>query len=175
MNELDIRRRRLPSVPVSSVQGALALDLADPRPDPAGPGGPPPRDVATARRHDVVVVDPAQRLRFERWAGRYLQTATEVVTGDRQASQLLRWSAAEVYEQLVHRARVVRGAAGVAAPTTPVRPLLRPQVRALHTSFVRTGACEVAAVVRYGERARAVAARFELLDGRMQCTALEFA
>jgi hypothetical protein len=45
----------------------------------------------------------------------------------------------------------------------------------LHTSFVAATTCEAAAVVRYGARHRAIAARFELIEGRMQCTALEWA
>jgi hypothetical protein len=40
---------------------------------------------------------------------------------------------------------------------------------------VRDDALEACVHVRYGRRSRAVAARFELVRGRWQCVALEFA
>ena len=45
----------------------------------------------------------------------------------------------------------------------------------VRTCFLARDVCEVSVRVRHGERYRAVAARFEQIRGRLQCTALEFA
>ena len=52
---------------------------------------------------------------------------------------------------------------------------MRPHLVAAHTSFVSERCAEVSLHVRYGERSRAVAARFELIRDRWQVSALEFA
>ena len=51
----------------------------------------------------------------------------------------------------------------------------RPHLVAAHSSFVSERCAEVSLHVRYGERSRAVAARFELIRDRWQVSALEFA
>jgi hypothetical protein len=48
-------------------------------------------------------------------------------------------------------------------------------VLSVHTAFVSEDVIEASAHVKYGERSRAVASRFELRAGRWLCTALEFA
>ena len=131
-----------------------------------------------ARADDAAAsFDPLRRKRFDQWAGRFLQSAVDVVAGQRSATQLVRWMQEEVYEDLVRRAQLVRGSVtslpGRAA--TIAGPTVRPSITSLHTSFVAATTCEAAAVVRYGARHRAIAARFELIEGRMQCTALEWA
>ena len=55
-----------------------------------------------------------------------------------------------------------------------VQPV-RPRVLGVHTSFVGRDVVEASVHVRYGERSRAVAARFERPERRWVCTALEFA
>ena len=50
-----------------------------------------------------------------------------------------------------------------------------PRVRSVHLSFVAEDVVEASVHVRYGERSRAVASRFELRANRWICTALEFA
>ncbi len=52
---------------------------------------------------------------------------------------------------------------------------VRPQLVAAHISFVSERCAEVSLHVRYGDRSRAVAARFELIRDRWQVCALEFA
>ena len=52
---------------------------------------------------------------------------------------------------------------------------VRPQVLRVHTCFVAGDAAEVSAHVRYGQRSRALAIRFELRGDRWLCVALEFA
>lgn len=150
-------------VPVDSVQGTLALDL-HPRSDPpdVGPDA------------DVVSIDSAPRARFESWARRFTQAAVEIAGGDRPVSQLVRWTTGAVYRDLGRRGQLVARAAGRQAGQGGVQQV-RPQVRGIHTSFVRAGVAEVCAHVRYGGRSRAVALRFEYRQERWLCTALEFA
>ena len=52
---------------------------------------------------------------------------------------------------------------------------VRPQVLGVHTSFVEHDVAEVSAHVRYGDRSRALAIRFEHRGDRWLCVALEFA
>jgi len=84
--------------------------------------------------------------------------------GDRPASQLVRWTTTEVYDEV--SSRVVPSASGGRAPA-------RALVRSVHVTEPADGIAEVAASVRRGPRCTAVALRFEGMDGRWQCTALE--
>ena len=52
---------------------------------------------------------------------------------------------------------------------------VRPKVLGVHTCFLARDVVEVSAHVRYGERSRALAARFVEVQQRWCCTALEFA
>lgn len=156
---------RLP-VPVDSTQGTLALALV-PRRDP-----PPPTGEA-ARGASVVAIDRRQQAAVEEWARRFVQAAVEIVGGDRPMSQLLRWTMPEVYEDLRRRALLVARAGGHQPGLARVQPV-RPRVLSVHTCFVRPDAVEVSAHVRYGERSRAVAVRFERVGQRWVCSALDF-
>ena len=50
------------------------------------------------------------------------------------------------------------------------------RVLGVHPCFINRDVCEVSTHVRYGDRSRALAARFERTpDQRWRCTALEFA
>ncbi|MCB0895738.1 MAG: hypothetical protein H6529_17495 [Nocardioides sp.] len=156
--------------PVASVQGTLALDL-QPRVHP-----PEPTVVAHGRPvADVTAIEAPLRHGLEQWAGRYVQAAVEIVGGDRPVSQLLRWSSREVYQDLDRRAQLV-GRAGHHLPGHGRVQPVRPRVVGVHTCFLARDRVEVSAHVRYGERSRAVAARFvRTPDQRWCCTALEFA
>lgn len=156
-------RLRVP-VPVAATQGTLALDL-QPRQDPPVHGGAPA---------PVVPIDVRVRRGADDWARRFAQAVVEIVGGDRPASQLLRWTDRTVYEDLQRRALLVGRAGGHVPGQARVQPV-RPRVRSVHTCFVEQTVVEAGVHVRYGERSRAVAARFELRDGRWLCTALEFA
>ena len=95
---------------------------------------------------------------------------------DRPASQVIRWSTPRVYDDLVRRALLVARANN--QPTSVGRhrqAVSRPILRGCHISFVAGHVVEASFHVRYGERSRAIAARFEILDDRWQCSALEFA
>ena len=156
-------------VAVATVQGTLALDLQPRQAPPAvpeltmHPGG-----------ADVVEVDPGMRRRLEEWSHRYAQAAVEIVGGDRPVSQLLRWTAGEVYADLHRRALLVARAGGHQPGQSRVQPV-RARVVSVHTCFVSETAMEAGISVRYGERCRAIAARFEHRKDRWICTALEFA
>lgn len=156
------------AVPVGSIQGTLALDLHPPLdPPPTGPGG-------GGTSADVVPIDQASRGRLEQWSRRYAQAAVEIVGGDRPVAQLLRWTTPRVYQDLARRAQLVARAGGHRAGQGQVQSV-RPQVLGVHTCFVERHVAEVSAHVRYGQRSRALAIRFEHRGGRWQCTALEFA
>jgi hypothetical protein len=161
----------LPLTPVASVQGTLALDLG-PHLDVPEP------DLRTRPRRstppDVVRVDLVQRRHFEQHAARIGAAIVEIVGGDRPVSQLLRWTTPEVYQDLTRRARLVAHAVG-ARPGSGGVQSVRPQLVGSHTSFVSERCAEVSLHVRYGDRSRAVAARFELIRDRWQVSALEFA
>lgn len=155
-------------VPVASVQGTLALEL-EPRQDPpevrGGPGHP---------GGDVVPIDRRLRRQLEDWSRRYAQAAVEIVGGDRPVTQLLRWTTPTVYEDLARRAQVVARAGGHRPGQGRVQAV-RPKVLGVRTCFLTPEVVEASLHVRYGQRSRALAARFELIGGRWQCSALEFA
>ena len=146
----------LPRVPIATVQGTLALDL-QPHLEPPPPG--------------AALGDDAE---VGLWARRVAQAAVEIVGGDRPVSQLLRWTTAAVYQDLHRRAMLVARAGGHQPGVARVQPV-RPHVRSVHTTFVTPAVAEASIHVRYGERSRAVAARFEQRKGRWLCTALDFA
>jgi len=157
-------------VPVASVQGTLALDLAPRQAPPELPAG----DRRGPDDADVVAVDPESRARLEQWAHRFVQAGVEIVGGDRPASQLLRWTSGAVYADLHRRATLVARAGGNHAGARRVQPV-RPHVESVHTSFVSPAVAEASARVRYGPRSRALALRFERRRDRWVCTAMEFA
>ncbi|HEX6920565.1 MAG TPA: Rv3235 family protein [Actinomycetes bacterium] len=166
-------RRPVPTGPPGdALQGTLALAFVLPTGVPAVPDTPPELRLVpstpAAEDLDEAEFGPQPTPREDlpeprRWAGRLVQAVVEVLAGDRPASQLVRWTTTEVYDQVV--ARVVPG-----PPTTcPTRGV----VRSVHVTEPVDGVAEVAALVRRGARSTAVALRLEGMDGRWQCTALE--
>jgi len=139
-----------------TVQGTLALELE-------------PRCEAPA-----VPTDLRLRREVDAWAHRFAQAAVEIVGGDRPASQLVRWTSRDVHADLERRAQLVARAGGHRPGTGRVQPV-RPRVLSVHPCFVDAGLVECSIHVRYGERSRALAARFERRTGRWLCTALEWA
>ena len=156
---------RLP-VPVATTQGTLALALL-PRSEPPVPTGGARPGAA------VVAIDRRQQAVVEEWTRRFIQAAVEIVGGDRPVSQLLRWTLPEVYDDLRRRTLLVARAGGHQPGLARVQPV-RPRVLSVHTCFVRTDAVEAAVHVRYGQRSRALAARFERIQQRWVCAALDF-
>ena len=131
-----------------AVQGMLRLVLSG-EPDEEDDFGPVPTSRAD-------LPDP------HRWSRRLVQVVVEVMSGNRAAPQLLRWTTPEVYE----RVRALTGPATRAAHT-------RPMVRTVRVCEPADGVAEVSAVVTAGQRAQALAVRLEGHDGRWRATALE--
>ncbi|MGZ4610901.1 MAG: Rv3235 family protein [Actinomycetes bacterium] len=174
--------------PSAGVQGTLALSFtlpsgvpAVPQPSPdlrlvgGGPGGGAADAAGTsaAEEEDADDADdfgprPTGRASLPEprsWAGRVVQAIVEVLAGVRPASQLVRWTTAEVYDEISSRVVSSHGA------TEPVPP--RGVVSSVHVTEPADGVAEVCALVRRGARSTAVAIRLEGMDGRWQCTALE--
>jgi len=158
----DVVRLPIARMPVAEVQGTLALDLQ------------PRRDLPEAPNAPVVALASARRADAAEWAGRFAQAAVEIVGGDRPASQLLRWTSAEVYADLARRAQLVARAGHHRPGVARVQPV-RPKVVGVHIAAIDRDVVEAALRLRYGARSRALAARFEWLEERWVCTALEFA
>lgn len=159
---------RLTPTRPSSIQGALALDLTPrsdpptPRPRPAGPGA------------DVVAIHDARRNQVEAWAARIGQAAVEIVGGDRPVTQLLRWTSAQVYDDLDRRTTLIAKATATTPGTRRLQPV-RPRVFSVHSCFLSASVVEASVHLRYGDRSRALALRLERQADRWLCTALEFA
>lgn len=142
------------------IQGTLALDLRG-----SHPGLPETPELDLTRRTRLAdVADHEVRA----WAARFAQAVVETVGGQRPVSQLIRWTAPDVYRDLERRAQILRRV--IPAGHRSVRP----QVRSVHVCRPTTGAAEVSVHVRHGARSRALALRLERRDERWQCTVLEF-
>jgi hypothetical protein len=94
-----------------------------------------------------------------------IQAAVEVVAGDRPLTQMVRWTTAEVYEQLLWRRKRPGGTPG---PTGTRRAI----VSSVHVCQPNDDVAEACAVVRAGERASAVAVRLEADRNNWRCTAI---
>lgn len=166
-NVTPIRRAR--PAPGPAFQGTLALELQPYVEPPTTRPVPRPRAGA-----DAVEIAPSDRSNLEQWAHKYARVVVEVISGDRPASQLLRWTRPRIYADLVRRAQLVARAGGHTPGQGRRRTAIRPVVRSVRLCFVTDEAAEAAIHVRYGNRSRAIAARFELVEGRWQCAALDF-
>lgn len=181
------RRARGADRPATPRQGTLALAFALPgglptRPAPAPlTGRPALRLVTTAAPAAPGVEDdededfvPTPRCELPDpagWARRLTQALLEVLTGNRPAAQLVRWTSAEVLAGIT--AQVGALAAGQRATAQEPARHRRPTVRSVRVSEVCDGVAEVSAVVVRSGRAGALALRLEGRDGRWQCTAFE--
>jgi hypothetical protein len=160
-----------PSGAHPGVQGTLALSFDLPSGVPAVPQPPPglrlvQRPEGPERPDDVFGPQPTTRAALPEprsWAGRVAQAIIEVLGGLRPAAQLVRWTTADVYDEIANRIVPAR-----------VAPLpARGVVTSVHVTEPADGVAEVCALVRRGPRSTAIALRLEGLDGRWQCTALE--
>jgi len=162
LSEPDRRPREAEEPP--TVQGTLALDL---RPTDPGPPSTPELDHCHQAR-----VEHVDDVEVRGWAARFAQAVVEAVSGQRPASQLVRWTSPEVFRDLDRRAQLIRRAADPLS--RPVRPPIRPQVRSVHVCRPTSDTAEVSVHVRHGHRSRALALRLERSRGRWLCTVLEF-
>jgi hypothetical protein len=152
---VTIRPPDLPAAPVASTQGTLALEYED--------------QPAPQRRPDLHVVS-GLRAELDTFAKRFCAAVVEVVGGDRGPQQLLRWTTAEVYADLVRRCEALAGTTG----NDQRLRRLRAQVRSVHLFCPTARSAELSVHVRHGQRSRAIAARLEHLEGRWTCVALQF-
>ncbi len=179
-DQVTVLARHRP-VPMAEVQGALALDLS-PRYDlpphlgtgDAGDADEPGFGCGGAGLADLVPIGLPVRRSIEQWSRQYAQAAVEIVGGDRPVSQLARWTSTSVHEDLCRRAQLVARAGGHRPGQRRVQPV-RPRVLSVRTCFLSPAVVEAGVHVRYGERSRALAIRFERRQERWLCTALEFA
>ncbi len=159
---------RRPTAP--GFQGTLALAFVLPSGLPAVPEPPPDLHLIEDDGDSTDEFGPRPTGRAalpspRTWAARVVQAIVEVLSGVRPATQLVRWTTEEVYEEI--SSRVLHGRGGdVEGPPRGV-------VRSLHVSEPADGVAEVCALVRRGARSTAVALRMEGMDGRWQCTAIE--
>lgn len=143
------------------IQGTLALDLRGGRPGlPETPELEPPGPARLPHVADAEV---------RAWAARLAQAVVEAVGGQRPVSQLVRWTAPDVYRDLERRVQLVR----LAAAGTGTRSV-RPQVRSVHVCRPTATSAEVSVHIRHGARSRALAMRMVRRGERWQCTVLEF-
>ena len=150
---------RAAAAPIHAIQGTLALDLRGGRPGlPETPELQPPGPARLPHVADTEV---------RAWAARLAQAVVEAVGGQRPVSQLVRWTAPDVYRDLERRVQLVRLAS---SGTRSVRP----QVRSVHVCRPTTTTAEVSVHVRHAGRSRALAMRMERRGERWQCTVLEF-
>jgi hypothetical protein len=96
------------------------------------------------------------------------QALVEILAGDRTLTQLVRWTSAEVYEQLHHRVQTL-ATCPRPAPSSDSTPAARPQrrrrrrprVASVHVSTPTEGIAEVSARIDHGVRSTALALRLE--------------
>lgn len=109
------------------------------------------------------------------WVTAFAQAVVEVVAGHRPPGQLVKWTSREVYRDLERRTRLAQRAATAAGGMPVQRSTLRPHVRSVHLCPVASDVTEASVHVRHGRRSRALAMRFEVVQERWRCTAVEFA
>ncbi len=167
----DLGLRRLSQLtPTTEGSSALSLDSWPdlvPRETPALtlvplPVRSPHGDTPTGEPHRDVDEGPDREGKAVHQQAHHLaQALVEIITGDRPLTQLVRWTTAEVYEQMHHRVRTL---ATCPVPlTTPSAPgrRHRPRVATVRVSRPAEGVAEVAARVDHGPRSTAVALRLE--------------
>ena len=144
------------------VQDALAVDFRRTRP------------LGTSTTPAATLPDPAP------WAGRLARAILEVMSGTRNAPQLVRFTTPDVYAVVARRgALAARRAATIASPTA-VGSTTRPRVTRLPVVVRRVFVCEPApgiaeatVIVGHGPRVRALAMRLSAHDGKWRVEALE--
>jgi hypothetical protein len=91
------------------------------------------------------------------WISRFSQAAVEILAGRRSPLQMLRWTNRVVYAQLANRSGAIEQT---------------PHVRRIRICEPADGIVEASVIALASDRCRAMALRFEGLDGRWICTAM---
>ena len=92
------------------------------------------------------------------WTMKFIVSVVEVWAGRRQPAQLIRWCHRVIYMELLRKSGSQKEIG---------------KIKSIHQSEPLDGICESTVLIRYGGRYRAVAIRFEGVDGRWLCTALK--
>lgn len=92
------------------------------------------------------------------WTMRFVVSVLEIWAGRRSPSQLTRMCHRKIFTELHARAGSMKEVG---------------KLRTIHQSEPLDGICESVVTVRYGERLRALSLRFEGVDNRWLCTALD--
>jgi len=175
-----IRRRTGPTQPTRPAPGlrlATGTAAGTVVPHPSLEGAQRPRDwdrlrfrpalEETGARAPALSAAAADLPDPARFAAVVVTAAAEVLSGQRRADHLARWTTPELFEALARRAGLARRLLGCA----PTR--LRP--RSVHAQPPSHGTCEVTILLDDGARVRAAAARLETFRGRWLLAALEIA
>lgn len=106
------------------------------------------------------------------WATRFLLVTLEMLAGRRPLGQLGQWAALSAVGEVKSAALRTNGCGSARAGTPGSRvQVTSDRLCSVHVTEPADGVAEVCAVLRRGERYRALAARLEGLDGRWQCVA----
>lgn len=92
------------------------------------------------------------------WTMKFIVSVVEVWAGRRQPAQLIHWCHRVIYMELLKNSGSQKEIG---------------KIKSIHQSEPLDGICENTVLVRYGNRLRAVVIRFEGVDGRWLCTALQ--
>jgi hypothetical protein len=92
------------------------------------------------------------------WTMKFIVSVVEVWAGRRQPAQLIHWCHRVIYMELLKNSGSQKEVG---------------KIKSIHQSEPLDGICENTVLVRYGNRLRAVVIRFEGVDGRWLCTALQ--
>lgn len=158
--------RRLRLVP-----GADATQLSLPYEYDVAPGVPAVPPVATDLRVVTAEEPEAGDLPdVRRWAAQLARAIAEVSVGERPPGQLTRWVARDELARIALRGQHVRRHPAARAQRGVSR--LR-SVRAVRACPVAPGIVETSAVIIGGDRAHAIAIRFEAVGGRWLATAVQ--
>lgn len=95
---------------------------------------------------------------LQAWTMKFIVSVVEVWAGRRQPAQLIRWCHRVIYMELLRKSGSQKEIG---------------KIKSIHQSEPLDGICESTVLVRYGDRLRAVVIRFEGVDGRWLCTALQ--
>ena len=92
------------------------------------------------------------------WTMKFAVSVVEIWAGRRQPAQLISRCHRHIYMQLLKQVGSQKEIG---------------RIRTIHQSEPLDGICESTAIIRFGSRYRSVVIRFEGVDGRWLCTALE--
>jgi hypothetical protein len=153
------------------VPGAEATQLSLPYEYDIAPGIPAIPSAAPDLRTVTAEEPPADDLPdIRRWAAQMARAIAEVAVGERPPGQLTRWVERNELARLARRGQHVQRHPAARAQRGVSR--LR-SVRAVRTCPVAPGVVETSAVIVGGDRAHAIAIRFEAVGGRWLATVVQ--